>query len=72
MACGERVVLAVATPGGFVPYRWTGDEPDGLFDASVACMLGAQWEGDELVTYDLNTLTYEFLHLDDHWQTDDD
>lgn len=71
MARGERVVLA-RRADGFVPYRWTGAEPDGLFDDEVAVAIGAKWEDDELVTYDLDTLTYQFKHWEDDWQTDDD
>lgn len=71
MAAGERIVLAHRVDG-FVPYRWTGDEPEGMFDAEVAVAVGARWEGDELVTYDLPTLTHQFEHWEDDWQTDDD
>ncbi|HWG72971.1 MAG TPA: hypothetical protein VG184_02835 [Acidimicrobiales bacterium] len=49
---GQRVVLA-RRENAMVPYRWTGAEPDGLSDPEMAQELGATWEGDELVTYDL-------------------
>jgi hypothetical protein len=36
-----------------VPVRWTDACPDGLDDVETAEELGAKWEGDELVTYDM-------------------
>lgn len=49
---GKRVVL-VRKEKSMTRYRWTGAEPDGLYDVELAEDLGAKWEGDELVTYDL-------------------
>jgi hypothetical protein len=53
---------------GMVSFRWTGAEPSGMFDTEVAEMLGARWEGDELVTYDLEGLhaLYEYHQGDDY------
>jgi hypothetical protein len=67
----ERIVLA-RRADGFVPYRWTGAEPPALDDADVAVALGAQWEGDELVTYDHRSLSAQIDRWTDEWQTDDD
>ncbi len=49
------------------PYRWTGAEPEGFYDVEAAEKLGARWEGDELVTYDLP----HFLELHDYYLSDD-
>ncbi len=51
-----------------VKFRWTGAEPSGMFEIEVAEMLGARWEGDELVTYDLDGLQalYEYHQGDDY------
>jgi len=49
---GTRVLLA-RREKSMVPYKWTGEEPQGLDDVETAENLGAIWEGDELVTYDL-------------------
>ncbi len=68
---GERVVLAHRADG-FVRYRWTGAEPEGLDDADIAVQIGASWEGDELVTYNLESLAHQLEHWTDDWQTDDD
>lgn len=67
----QRVVLARRVDG-FVPYQWTGNEPEGLYDAEVAVALGAQWDGDELVTYELDALEAQFAHWEDDWQNDND
>lgn len=51
-----------------VGFRWTGDEPMGMFEVEVAETLGGRWEGDELVTYDLPGLhaLYEYHQGDDY------
>lgn len=51
-----------------VRFRWTGEEPSGMFDVEVAEGLGARWEGDELVTYDREGLhsLYEYHQGDDY------
>lgn len=53
---GQRVVLARAEKS-MIRYRWTEAAPEELPDPAVAEELGATWEGDELVTYDLEGLT---------------
>lgn len=53
---GQRVVLARAEKS-MIRYRWTEASPQDLSDPGVAEELGATWEGDELVTYDLEGLT---------------
>lgn len=51
-----------------VRFRWSGREPSGMFDTEVAEGLGARWEGDDLVTYDLPGLIalYEYHQSDDY------
>ena len=39
-----------------VGFRWTGNEPKDPNDLSLALDFGATWEGDELVTYDMDSL----------------
>lgn len=67
----ERVVLARRT-SGFVPFQWTGAEPEGLDEIDVALALGACWEGDELVTYDFDTFEYNFASFDEEYLSDND
>ena len=55
-----------------VGFQWTGAEPEGLDDPDFARALVAQWEGDELVTYDLDQLSHFFEHYDDQWIADPD
>jgi hypothetical protein len=64
---GQRTVLA-RKDKGMVALRWTGAEPDGLYDVEVAEDLGAKWEGNELVTYDLPGLValWEYHQSDDY------
>lgn len=71
MSHRERVVLARRT-GGFVDFQWTGAEPDDLQDEDTALHLGARWEGNELVTYDLPGLARQLPHHDEQFQTDND
>ena len=69
---GQRVVLARKT-NNIARHRWTGAEPDGMYELDVAEGLGAAWEGDELVTYDLPGLValYEY-HKNDEYLIDND
>ncbi len=53
---GQRVVLA-RKERSMIGYRWTEDAPDELSDLEVAENSGASWEGDDLVTYDLEGFT---------------
>lgn len=39
-----------------VDMQWTGEEPPGLSDARLALLVGATWEADELVSYNLPLL----------------
>ena len=67
----ERTVLAHRT-SGFVPFQWTDAAPEGLDDEDVALSYGAQWEGDELVTYDLRGLRLGVASEDDDFLNDND
>jgi hypothetical protein len=69
---GARVVL-VRKENSMTGYRWTGAEPDGMYEVEVAEGLGATWEGDELVTYDLEGLEglYQY-HRDGEYMIDND
>lgn len=64
---GERVVLARKTDT-IARHQWTGAEPTGMFELDEAEELGARWEGDELVTYDLPGLSslYEYYRNNDY------
>ena len=50
---GERVVLGRRGGSSMVKIRWTDKAPDSLNDIEDAQEMGATWEGDELVTYDM-------------------
>jgi hypothetical protein len=69
---GERVVL-VRKEKSMTKYRWTGAEPTGMYDVELAEDLGAKWEGNELVTYDLEGFhgLYEY-HQNDEYLIDND
>ena len=69
---GQRVVLARKT-NTIARHQWTGAEPHEMYELEVAESLGAVWEGDELVTYDLPGLTalYEY-HKSDEYLIDND
>jgi hypothetical protein len=69
---GERVVLGRRRPDLWSHFQWTGAEPPGMFDPAQAEALGAVWEGDELVSYDLDELRHAFDHLGDGWVPDSD
>ncbi len=49
---GERVCLGTRDRSSMTQFRWSGNEPDKLHEVEWAEEIGAQWEGDELVTYD--------------------
>lgn len=70
---GERVVLGRKGDSSMVRIRWTEECPDDLNDVETAEGLGARWEDDELVTYDLPGFT-ELLGYDirDEYQIDND
>ena len=69
---GERVVLAREDQRTMVGFQWTGQEPDGLNEAEFAEALGAVWEGEELVTYNLPAFNHAFEHYKDEFLTDPD
>ena len=48
---GDNVVLGWRQRNSMTPFKWSGNEPDGL-DLETAEELGATWEGDTLVVYD--------------------
>lgn len=69
---GKRIVL-VRREKSMTRYRWTGAEPDGLFDVELAEDLGARWEGEELVTYDLEGFQEAFeMQQSDDFMIDND
>jgi hypothetical protein len=68
----DRVVLARRDPLVPVGFQWTGREPDGLYEVDLARALGAIWEGDELVTYDLAAFTHTFRHYGEEYLADPD
>jgi hypothetical protein len=68
----ERVVLARIEPRTMVGFQWTGREPAGLNETDFALALGAVWEGDQLVTYDLRAFNHAFEHYTDEYLTDPD
>jgi hypothetical protein len=55
----ERVVLA-RKEDTFAGLSWTGEEPEGLIETEEAEAMGAVWEGDELVTYDIEAMNRTF------------
>ncbi|MBA3291581.1 MAG: hypothetical protein H0U17_08850 [Actinobacteria bacterium] len=68
----EKVVLGRRDDTTFVGFQWTGAEPEGLFAPDQAVALGATWEGDELVTYNLGHLEHRFAHEADGFMEDPD
>jgi hypothetical protein len=67
----ERIILA-RRASGFVPFQWTGAEPEGLDDLDTALALGARWEGEELVTYDMAAFRHDFASYDQDYLPDND
>ncbi len=49
----DRVVIGRKGGSSMVKVRWSEDTPQGLCDLETAEELGAKWEGDELVVYDM-------------------
>lgn len=68
----SRVVLGRKDETTMVGFQWTGAEPEGLNEPEQAAALGAVWEGDELVTYDLQQLLHHFTHEADGFMEDPD
>ena len=69
---GPRVLLARRTPEGMVDYQWSGAEPVGMDDTTLAEQCGAVWEGDELVTYNLEHFRHNYRHWADEFLEDSD
>lgn len=44
----------------------------GLNDLALALDSGATWEGDELVTYDMDSLIWQMEHMSDDYMIDND
>jgi len=65
-------VLARKDPLTMVGFQWTGQEPAGLNEAEFAEALGAVWEGELLVTYNLLAFKHAFEHYTDEYLTDPD
>ena len=68
----DRVVLAAKNPRAVAGFQWSGREPAGLDDLAFAEALGAAFEGDELVTYELTAFQHAFEHYADEYLTDPD
>ncbi len=69
---GERVVLGQRTPGGMVDFQWSGNEPEGLNDVHLGELIGATWEGDELVTYNYPLIAFNLSHFSEEFLEDSD
>lgn len=67
----ERVVLG-RRENSMIGFRWSGAEPKDLNDRDLAEELGAVWEGDELVTYDLGSIEQQLAHIPDEYMFDND
>ncbi len=67
-----RVVLGRKDPTTLVGFQWTGVDIAGLYDPDQALMLGAVWEGDELVTYNLAALEHNVRTQNDRLLEDPD
>ena len=67
----ERIVLG-RKEKSMVGFRWSGNEPKDLNDEELAVELGATWEGDELVTYDMESLEWQMEHMGDDYMIDND
>ncbi|MGI8408241.1 MAG: hypothetical protein ACR2L3_06990 [Actinomycetota bacterium] len=68
----ERIVLGRKDDRTMVGFQWTGAEPQDLGDIETAVALGAAWEGDELVTYNIEHLRHNLQHNFDGFLEDSD
>lgn len=68
----ERAVLG-QREDSMIGFRWSGKEPQGLNDIGVAEEMGAVWEGDEPVHYNMGSLQRqaEIYQEDDYMQDND-
>ena len=69
---GDRVVLGNKDSRTMVGFQWTGKEPAGLNELDFAEALGAIWEADELVTYNLVAFNHAFQNYSEEYLTDPD
>ena len=69
---GERVVLGRRDDSTWVGFQWSGAEPAGLSEPDEAEALGAVWEGEELVPYDMPALSREWQHAGENFLPDVD
>ncbi len=67
----ERVVLG-RRERSMIGFRWSGNEPKDLNDQELAEELGAVWEGDELVIYNMASLIWQLEHLSEEYMIDND
>lgn len=65
-------MLGRKAPESMVGFQWSGNEPEGMFDIDFAIHLGAEWEGDELVTYNMPLLEHNWSHHPDGYLEDSD
>ncbi len=68
----QRVVLGRRTEEAMVRFQWAPAAPPGLDDPELALGLGAVWEDQDLVTYDLAGLRHALDHLDEQFLEDPD
>ena len=68
----ERVVLARRDSSSWVGFQWTGAEPEGMYSPDMAIASGAEWDGDELVTFNKPALYHAFSRMRDGWMEDSD
>ena len=67
------MVLGRKGDSSMVKIRWTDSAPQALYEVSDAEELGAIWEGNELVTYDLAGFCDLFeYYADNTWLPDND
>lgn len=68
----NRIVLGRRDDRTIIGFQWTGAEPGALNDPDFAVSLGAVWEADELVTYNLDHLRHNLQHHPDGYLEDSD
>jgi hypothetical protein len=68
----ERVVLGRKNASSWIGFQWTGEEPEGMYDPEMALANGAEWDGEELVTYNKPALEHAFSRMRDGWMEDSD
>lgn len=68
----QKVVLGRKDPSSWVGFQWSGAEPEGLNNPDMALALGAEWDGDELVTFNKVEFDHSFSRLRDGWMEDSD